>query len=225
MRALEAVPIDDALVRSPSALPGWTIGHVFTHLARNADSHTRMIDAAKAGRSVAQYPGGVEQRETEIEAGARRSASALLADVSRADDELADAYAGIDDETWHRHAIRWGQVWPVIDLPFLRWREVAVHSIDLGLPGIGTDIWHPDYVDHELRRQIAPLSARLPASTAVRLAPRDASWSTVVVRAGDSAAEAFVTIDGARDELLTWTIGRSPGEPHWPTLTPWRGVP
>ncbi|MDP9404828.1 MAG: maleylpyruvate isomerase N-terminal domain-containing protein, partial [Actinomycetota bacterium] len=30
---------DDA-VAGPSALPGWSVGHVLGHLARNADSHT-----------------------------------------------------------------------------------------------------------------------------------------------------------------------------------------
>jgi hypothetical protein len=36
----------------------------------------------------------------------------------------------------------------VLDLPFLRWREVAVHAVDLGLASIGTDIWTSTYVDH-----------------------------------------------------------------------------
>ena len=27
-------------------LEGWTVGHVLTHLARNADSHVRMLEAA-----------------------------------------------------------------------------------------------------------------------------------------------------------------------------------
>ena len=31
--------LDDRDVRRASSLPGWTVGHVLTHLARNADSH------------------------------------------------------------------------------------------------------------------------------------------------------------------------------------------
>ena len=83
LRALDEAGFDDAIASSESALPGWTRGHVLTHLARNADSHTRMIDAAKNGESVAQYPGGFAQRESEIEAGAFRSAADLLADLRR----------------------------------------------------------------------------------------------------------------------------------------------
>ena len=177
------------------------------------------------GETVAQYPGGHEQRETEIEAGAGRRGVALLDDVRRADDGLADAYAGLDNAAWQGRAIRWGQLWPVIDLPFLRWREVALHAIDFGLPQIGFDIWHPRYVEHELRRQIASLSARLPMSTALRLAPSDERWSTVVIRGGEGTADDFVTIDCTANELLAWTVGRFPGEPHWPALAPWVGVP
>ena len=225
LQALDAANFDDAIARSQSTLPEWTIGHVLTHIARNADSHTRMITAAQRGEQMHQYPGGMEQRESEIEAGAGRSAAELVDDVRRADDALIAAYVGVDDETWRGSAIRWGRLWPVIDLPFLRWREVAVHSVDLGLPGIGTEIWHPAYVEHELRRQVAALSTRLPESMAVRLAPRDATWSTLVVRIGDAPAEDVVTIDCPSHELLAWTIGRFAGEPHWPPLSRWHGIP
>ncbi|MGA0355459.1 MAG: maleylpyruvate isomerase N-terminal domain-containing protein, partial [Ilumatobacteraceae bacterium] len=27
----------------PSRLPGWSVGHILTHLARNADSHVDML--------------------------------------------------------------------------------------------------------------------------------------------------------------------------------------
>jgi maleylpyruvate isomerase len=225
LQALDEIGIDDAIARSESALPGWTIGHVLTHLARNADSHTRMIDAAKLGESVAQYPGGFAQRESEIEAGAGRDAAALLDDVRHADDELANAYAQVDDAVWSQRAVRLDRSWPVADLPFLRWREVAIHAIDLGLPSIGIDIWREEYVDHELRRQIAALAMRLPASIALRLAPRGVNWSTVVMHLGNASDHEFITVDCSPSELLAWTVGRSPGEPHWPSLTPWAGLP
>ena len=33
--------LDDAQIRRASLLPEWSIGHVLTHLARNADGHSR----------------------------------------------------------------------------------------------------------------------------------------------------------------------------------------
>lgn len=58
-RRLEATvaSVDDATARRPSLLPGWTVGHVLTHVARNAESHVRMLEAALAGQAVEQYPG------------------------------------------------------------------------------------------------------------------------------------------------------------------------
>jgi maleylpyruvate isomerase len=55
-RRLES--IDHAILRRASRLPGWTVAHVLTHLARNAESHVRMLGAASEGRSVEQYAGG-----------------------------------------------------------------------------------------------------------------------------------------------------------------------
>src|SRR2546421_337158 len=71
MRLLEAVDrLTDEQVLRPSLLPGWTVGHVLTHVARNADSHVRRTEAAIRGEMVDQYPGGYAAREAEIEAGA-----------------------------------------------------------------------------------------------------------------------------------------------------------
>ena len=83
-RFLDAVrELSDAHVRRASLLPGWTVGHVLTHVARNADSHVRRAEAAVRGDVVDQYDGGYAGREADIEAGAGRSAAELLDDVRR----------------------------------------------------------------------------------------------------------------------------------------------
>ena len=63
--------LDDATVARSSRLPRWTVGHVPTHLARNADAHVRMLEGAAAGEITDQYEGGAG-RSAEIEAGAGR---------------------------------------------------------------------------------------------------------------------------------------------------------
>ncbi len=55
----------------------WTVGHVLTHLARNAESHVRMLEGATMGEALEQYAGGYDQRAADIEAGADRSAHVL----------------------------------------------------------------------------------------------------------------------------------------------------
>ena len=67
----------DADIGRSSRLPDWTMGHVLTHLARNADGHCNMFAGAAQGEVFAQYPGGMAQRIDEIEMGARRSAAEI----------------------------------------------------------------------------------------------------------------------------------------------------
>ncbi|MDD0857318.1 maleylpyruvate isomerase N-terminal domain-containing protein [Arthrobacter alpinus] len=38
--------LSDEDIASPSLLPGWSVGHILTHLARNADGHARRLSGA-----------------------------------------------------------------------------------------------------------------------------------------------------------------------------------
>ncbi|WP_104169507.1 maleylpyruvate isomerase N-terminal domain-containing protein [Cryobacterium sp. M23] len=68
-------------VRAPSLLPGWTVGHVLTHLARNADAHARRLSGALRGHDAPKYAHGQEQRRREIEEGAGWQAEEIIADL------------------------------------------------------------------------------------------------------------------------------------------------
>lgn len=92
--------LTDADVRAPSLLPGWTRGHVLAHLARNADSHERMLLAAALGEVAAQYPGGRDQRAGEIEAGAGRPAAELVAQACTTDATVEVAWAAMPEDGW-----------------------------------------------------------------------------------------------------------------------------
>jgi maleylpyruvate isomerase len=154
--------IDDAIVAQPSRLPGWTVGHVLTHLARNADSHVRLLEGAAAGKVADQYEGGLDGRSAEIEAGAKRPAAEQVADLVASIERLEDAWARATDAVWAHGFGRTarGELQACADLPFRRWREVEVHHADLGL-GFGPDAWPASYVDTELPRTLAGLPARL----------------------------------------------------------------
>lgn len=69
--------VDDEIARRPSRLPGWSVGHVLTHLARNAEGMVGRLDGALRGEEVALYPGGRDQRNADIASGAGRAAAAL----------------------------------------------------------------------------------------------------------------------------------------------------
>jgi maleylpyruvate isomerase len=153
--------IDDEVVRRPSLLPDWTVAHVLTHIARNADSITRRLVGAARGEIVDQYPGGAAGREAEIVAGAGRSAAALVEDVAQAADAVEAAVAAHPDDAWQRLARNVAGVeLPVSTLPFTRWREVEVHHADLGL-----DFGPADWSDGLIDRWLPTLVAALPART------------------------------------------------------------
>ena len=100
--------IDEATVRQPSRLPGWTVGHLLTHLARNADSHVRMLLAAERGESVEQYAGGADQRAADIEAGAGRPRDALVTDVGQSAIDLEAVWETTSAAGWAGHGLRRG---------------------------------------------------------------------------------------------------------------------
>src|SRR4029077_10081492 len=123
---------DDQVTR-PSLLPGWTVGHVATHIARNAEGHVRMFDAAKRGEIAAMYPGGREQRTADIEAGARRTAAELRDDVATTAAQLEAVWAAMPAAAWAGRGIPFSGESTMAELLFIRWREVTVHHADLGL--------------------------------------------------------------------------------------------
>jgi maleylpyruvate isomerase len=152
--------LDEAGVRAPSRLQGWTVGHVLTHLARNADSHTRMLGAALSGEAVEQYPGGRQERADSIDAGAGRPASELRADVDRSTAALEAAWAAMTPAAWAGHGLTRGRRWPCRTLPYFRWREVEIHRVDLGL-GYEIADWPDEYVRRELPLLLATVPDRL----------------------------------------------------------------
>jgi len=144
----------------PSKLPGWTVGHVLTHLARNADSHVRMLEGAERGEVVDQYVGGAEGRERDIEQGSTRPWGELVDDVRRSIWALEQKWAAHGD--WAGEARRVsGTLIPVSDLPFARWRETEVHHVDVGLEYKSFD-WPGEYVREDLRRMEILWNARRP---------------------------------------------------------------
>jgi maleylpyruvate isomerase len=122
---------------APSLLPGWTLAHVLTHIARNADSILRMLSG------LPQYWMGSESRTSDIELGSRRSWPELVDDVATTSAAVTLAM---------RQVANWGGTVQGITgerpkqmLPALRRREVELHRIDLGIGYGFADLPH-DFV-------------------------------------------------------------------------------
>jgi maleylpyruvate isomerase len=149
--------LDDEQARRPSLLPGWSVGHVLTHLARNADGMLHLVDWALTGEPRPMYA-SVEARNADIEDGAGRPARELAADVRDSAERLQAALLrlGAAPAEALDRLLLFGAPRPGADpdsparaLPYRRRQEVEIHHLDLGL-GHGPADWPEDFVERTL---------------------------------------------------------------------------
>ncbi|SCG42770.1 maleylpyruvate isomerase [Micromonospora echinaurantiaca] len=199
-----AATFDHTDIAAASLLPGWTRGHVLTHLARNADGFVNLLTAARTGEQVPMYASAAA-RAADIEAGAGRPPDAHLDDLRRSADRFAEAVAAMPAEAWTA----------TVDTPrgprvaaLLVWgrlRELEVHHVDLAAGHRPAD-W-PEAFGHRLLHEVATdLVERGDAPPMVLRF--DGSRHELVI--GDRAGAPVVT--GAAPELAAWLIGRSRGD-------------
>ena len=154
--------LDDATARSPSLLPGWSVRHALTHIARNGDSVVWRLEGAALGELRDQYPGGLERRRDDIEEGSGRPAHELVADVRRSSAAVARVMGDLPDAAWDAPSrTARGVVEPSRDAVFSRWREVVVHHGDLGLGPVALP---PALVHAWLARELPHLGERTDAA-------------------------------------------------------------
>ncbi|WP_344221660.1 maleylpyruvate isomerase family mycothiol-dependent enzyme [Kribbella sancticallisti] len=199
--------LDDTAARAPSGLPGWSRGHVVTHLANFSEAMTRQVDEALAGRLVEMYDGGRPARDAAIEAGAGRPAEELRQHVSRATTGLIAAWERVDDWTRpvrHRDSTLGATV-------YAGWRELEVHTVDLAMAPT-SDEWSEEFCLHLLDF----LRPRTPDGLHLILDTGENRWE-------NGSGEPRV-LSGRLTDLTAWMAGRQPREPltgDLPELAPW----
>jgi maleylpyruvate isomerase len=157
----QAATLSDDQVAQRSLLPGWTVGHVLTHIARNADGHVHMLEAAMRGEIAPMYPGGRDQRTADIEAGAKRAADELAADVVGTCARLEATWEAMPADAWAGRGVTFAGEVTMSELLFVRRREVTVHHADLGL-GFSWSDWDEEYVRLDLGRSTMLWASRKP---------------------------------------------------------------
>ncbi|MEV8637825.1 maleylpyruvate isomerase family mycothiol-dependent enzyme [Streptosporangium sp. NPDC051023] len=202
-----AAKLTDADVASASRLPGWSRGHVLTHLARNADSLVNLLTWARTGVETPQYP-DPGKRDAEIEAGAGRSAKEQLTDLENSAARMAEAIATLPSARWS--AAVSGTRPPIHPAWYVlarRLREVEVHHADLGT-GYEPADWPETFVRRELH-------------DAMVCWPRDSGTVSEIVveevKDGEKHHQVWrelgsgPVVQGDAWSLLGWLTGRSPG--------------
>jgi maleylpyruvate isomerase len=188
--------LDDPAV--PSALPGWTQGHVLTHIARNADGMCNLVTWARTGVETPQYPSW-EHRVKDIEAGAGRPLPELIVDIRDSAERFAEAAGALPADAWARELPLPGGPQRVALLPWRRLREVEVHHVDLGAGYTPAD-W-PESFAHRLLHDAA--GDRVGVSVTLRA---DSLGHPVPVGSGGPP-----TVSGPAHALAAWLTGRSSG--------------
>ncbi|KAB1990178.1 maleylpyruvate isomerase family mycothiol-dependent enzyme [Streptomyces triticiradicis] len=203
--------------REPSALPGWSRGHVITHLARGADAYRWLLTPARTGGEPGPRADAAAL-DRALREGAERSADELVADLRGSFDRLLDEARAVPAERWSilvtalagwRHP-----AW--FTLQRCR-RELETHHVDLDLGHTAAD-WPSDYVAWALDDTVAALTARDFPVARIQATDLDRAWTL---------APAGPTVIGTGHSILAWLAGRGtdarlrsdvplPTPPRWP---------
>jgi maleylpyruvate isomerase len=192
--------LTDTEVRRPSELPCWTVGHLLSHVARNAEALGNLCEWARTGVPKPMYA-SAESRDADIAAGAARSAVVQAEDLAATSGQLQEMFRSLPDAAW-KAEVTWptGTTRTADQIVVSRLNEVEVHHVDLGL-GYSFDEIPPETRDVLL----GYASARWQAELGVVLRSTDTPWSSPA-----DTADARI-ISGGSAALLGWVLGRTDG--------------
>ncbi|MGW2632373.1 maleylpyruvate isomerase family mycothiol-dependent enzyme [Streptomyces chattanoogensis] len=212
LTACRALP--GAAAREKCALPGWTRGHLLTHVARGADGLRRLLDWARTGVENPQYASH-DARAGKIEAGAGRPWQDMVDDAERTADAFHEDLRTLPPHAW-RAAVRpvTGERCTPERILVIRLREVVVHHVDLAVgytferaPGEAAGIVLDDVAGHYTGRAEPP---------AFRLHLTDTGERRSFGAGGGPVVTA------TRAAALGWLTGRAPAPSAGaPQLPPW----
>ena len=208
-----AANLTEADVPAPSALPGWTRGHVLAHIAGISNAMARQLEYAARGETVELYDGGYDGRTKAIEMSAghalvqhRADLDSALERALRAFDSLdADADADTDGGNadaagaagWRAPISYRGGV--VLDGGLALWRELVIHASDLNT-GRGPETWSRPFCEH----LFTFLAARVPEEQKLVLQPLGLPPVTI------GTGRRSTVISGMLTDVAAWLAGREP---------------
>lgn len=213
------VGLDEMQAREVSLLPGWTRGHVLTHLARNADAMVNLLTWARTGVETPMYASR-ERRNADIEAGSGRPAPELVDDVRSSHERMIAEMQELPADAWDR-VVRYGGRNAEArgrDIPHIRRVEVEIHHVDLNLDYTLAHL-PEDFVERMLTDVTADYS-------------RDGDKPGLVLVGNDDEGRWMIEpggpeVSGSPPSLLGWLLGRTDGvglhsDEPLPDLGAWR---
>ena len=203
--ASDVAKLSDEDVKAPSALPGWTRGHVLAHLTGISVAMARQLEYAARGETIELYDGGMDGRNKAIDMAAGHDAATHLADLAAALERAVktfDALPGIKDSSanrtgWYAPITYRGGV--VLDGGLALWRELVIHTSDL-LTGRGPETWSRQFCEHLFDF----LTARVQPDDRLVLQPL--GLPPVSIGSGNRST----VVSGMITDIAAWLAGREP---------------
>jgi maleylpyruvate isomerase len=196
--AATAAKFTDADIKAPSALPGWSRGHVLAHLEGISNAMARQLEYAARGETVELYDGGQDGRNQAIEMAAGHSADAHRADLIAGLDRVRKAFDSVEgDSGWQAPIAYRGGV--VLDGGLALWRELVIHTADLDA-GYGPETWNRPFCEHLfdfLAARVAPGD---------RLVVQPLALPPITLGNGGRST----VISGMITDIAAWLAGREP---------------
>jgi maleylpyruvate isomerase len=123
--------LSEEALSAPTALPGWSRRYLLSHVAANAEALRNLIHWARTGEERRMYASG-EQRDADIADGAVLPAAKLRAWIESSAQALAADLAAMPGQAWDAKVITaQGLTRSASEVPWMRAREVYIHTIDL----------------------------------------------------------------------------------------------
>jgi maleylpyruvate isomerase len=203
-----------------SRLPGWTIGHLLTHISRNADGLANLLTWARTGVVTPQYASW-EARVADIENGAPRPIEEQVADLTEACDRFAAAADAMPAEAW-THLVQGavGGELPAAQVIWMRLREVEIHHVDIGA-GYRPADWSEAFAVRMMHMLMRDMADRADAPQVVLRVPEIGHDLPI----GSASPDGSPIVSGPAYAAVAWLTGRSAGEELSGTLPPvpvWR---
>jgi maleylpyruvate isomerase len=191
--------LTDEDLDGPSLLPGWSRRHVLAHVARNADALVNLLHWARTGVETPMYPSR-EAREAGIAETAALPGEELRADVLAATGRLATAMHDLPEEAWSATLrTMQGHAVAAAEVPWMRAREVWVHSVDLATGVSFADV--PEEVQAVLVDEVFEDWQRRDEVPDIAVFAGDREWGT-----------GALGVAGPLPAVTAWVTGRSKGE-------------
>jgi maleylpyruvate isomerase len=151
-------PLSDDDFRSPSLLPGYSRGHVVTHLTNKTKAHVWIFGGPAAGEIRRLHPHGYDA-DLAAGSGTARSAIEIRVDLEGSFEQLEVAWDALDDALWDRLGTMTVGPRTMAEIVAHHLRNVEVHHADLDI-GYRPSDWPSYFVERELAKRLCALPDR-----------------------------------------------------------------